>query len=103
MAETIYREYFPKHDVSVWLEYAPNAWTSYHLMLSGSLKMSYDSLVDAVQDVVTAVSNLGADPQEALDSIVAHFNDPKIYAGEIEGDEMPWLVNEYEWDDEEED
>jgi hypothetical protein len=103
MRETIYRGYDFERDVSVELEYAPNAWTSYHLSIDGALRMSYDSLINATDGVVRAVAELGGDPQEALDAVIAHFHDDKIYAGEIEGDEMPWLINEYEWDDEEED
>lgn len=103
MAETIYREYFPEHDVTVELEYAPNAWTSYHLSVNGRLIMSYDSLINSTDDTVGVVAGLGGDPEEALDAVIAHFHDDKIYAGGVEGDQMPWLVNEYEWDDEEED
>lgn len=98
-------------DTHVRLERVANPYGMWHVSISTltrifpSHEVTYDSLVDAANAVILAVDNFEDDDapsmREAADAIANHFHDDKIYRGE--DDEFIWLVNEYEWDEEDED
>lgn len=98
MGTIIYRGFDFDSGDTIELEHAPNPWTSYHLTINGYLRMSYDSLIVATADLMQAAANIGINPNLVLNDVVSHFNDDKIYAGEDDG--TPFLINEYEWDEE---
>ena len=101
-------------DSHVMLEHNPTPWTSWDVTVSPLVELypfkvrQFDSLVNAAHAVADAVDSFqdydAPDAEGVLASIANHFDDPdKIYVMSEEPDGGGiFLVNEYEWDDHEE-
>lgn len=113
MSKKIYVAIDVTTDSHVMLERNPTPGISWGVTVSPLVELypfrfrRFDSLVDAAHAVADAVESFqdddAPDAEEALTSIANHFDDPdRIYVMSEEPDGGGiFLVNEYEWDEEE--